>query len=366
MRRRLISAAIVLFSILVPVFFPLCASAKANFDAYYYLPEYYSTVEEAMGRLKNITPMLMGIWDGKLRSAEADRFGIRFFWVDGKATVIPFDKLSWMRIYQRTEYNGPCPWYVLAALSVEGEESPSVRAETRGTAESLYSIIATLAAAAGNPVEMRGLGFSFVDPTEKDLKGAGLKKQAGVTATIVEKGSPVEKGGLREGDIIFSVNGKVVESADQYKKEVLPFTRTADTLEMEVLRKGKKQVFRVRPMPEEKFPAPPKSLTFGQSSVPGKEEKQPPKLGIVLRNLTMGEKGTLKGRTGAVILEVKPGGLAEAMKMQPGDIILFCNGKAVPSVEGFSALLVEGENTFHLLRNGKELTVGGSTVTGSF
>ena len=47
-------------------------------------------------------------------------------------------------------------------------------------------------------------------------------------------------------------------------------------------------------MPEEKFPAPPKSLTFGQPSAPGKEEKQPPKLGIVLRNLTMGEKGALK------------------------------------------------------------------------
>ena len=80
----------------------------------------------------------------------------------------------------------------------------------------------------------------------------------------------------------------------------------------------------------------------------------------------MSEKSALKGRTGAAVLEIKPGGLAEAMKMQPGDIILFCNGKAVPSVEGFSALLSEGENNFLLLRNGKEITVGISTVTESF
>ncbi len=53
------------------------------------------------------------------------------------------------------------------------------------------------------------------------------------------------------------------------------------------------------------------------------------------------------------------------MKMQAGDIILFCNGKAVPSVEGFSALLSEGEQ-LPSLRNGKEITVGISTVTESF
>ena len=54
------------------------------------------------------------------------------------------------------------------------------------------------------------------------------------------------------------------------------------------------------------------------------------------------------------------------MKMQPGDIILFCNGKPVPSAEGLSGLLVEGENNFLLLRNGKELTVGVNTVTTAY
>ena len=364
MKRSLFPLALLVFLAL----FPIAASAQSPLVGHYYIPEYYPTVEEAVGRLKNIQPMLMGAQDGTLRSVEADRFGIRFFWTAGQATVIPFDKLSRMRIFHNTVFEGPCPWFVAAKVSEEGEP-PLVRTATKEAARELYSIIASLSAAAGNPLDLRGnLGGSSDTPTKEALKNAGLKKQAGVVVNMVEMGGPSEKAGLKAGDVILSINGHAIESYEHFEKTIWPsLDLSSEWFDLVFMRKGKKESVKIRTMPADQLPVPPKTLTFGQaSSSEGNGKQQPPKLGFVLRNLSMSEKSALKGRTGAVILEIKPGGLAEAMKMQAGDIILFCNGKAVPSVEGFSALLSEGENNFLLLRNGKEITVGISTVTESF
>jgi hypothetical protein len=362
-KRSLISAAVLCFLAL----FPLRAYAQSPLVGHYFIPEYYSTVEEAVGRLKNIQPMLMGAQDGTLRSVEADRFGIRFFWTVGQTTVIPFDKLSRMRIFHNTAFQGPCPWFVAAKVSEEGEP-PYVRTATKEAARELYSIIASLSAAAGNPLDLRGnLGGSSDTPTKEALKNAGLKKQAGVAVNLVEIGGPSEKAGLKVGDVILSINGNAIESYEHFEKKVWPsLDLSAEWFDLEIMRKGKKETVKIRTLPADQLPVPPKSLSFGKVPGAGSDGKEPPKLGFVLRNLTMSEKSALKGRTGAAVLEIKAGGLAEAMKMQPGDIILFCNGKAVPSAEGLSGLLVEGENNFLLLRNGKELTVGVNTVTASY
>lgn len=363
MKRSLICAAVLCFLML----FPTGVSAQSPLVGHYFIPEYYSTVEEAVGRLKNIQPMLMGAQDGTLRSVEADRFGIRFFWTAGQTTVIPFDKLSRMRIFHNTAFQGPCPWFVAAKVSDEGEP-PYVRTATKETAQGLYSIIASLSAAAGNPLDLRGfLGGSSDTPTKDDLKNAGLKKQAGVAVNLVEIGGPSEKAGLKVGDVILSINGHAIESYEHFEKKIWPsLDLSVDRFDLEIMRKGKKETVKIRTMPADQLPVPPKSLAFGKVPGAGSDGKEPPKLGFVLRNLTMSEKSALKGRTGAAVLEIKAGGLAEAMKMQPGDIILFCNGKQVASAEGLSSLLMEGENNFLLLRNGKELTVGVNTVTASY
>ena len=202
---------------------------------------------------------------------------------------------------------------------------------------------------------------------KKPSRTPGSRSRQASSSTWWKWGGPSEKAGLKAGDIILSINGHAIESYEHFEKTIWPsLDLSSEWFDLVFMRKGKKESVKIRTMPADQLPVPPKSLSFGKVPAAGSGAKEPPKLGFVLRNLTMSEKSALKGRTGAAVLEIKPGGLAEAMKMQAGDIILFCNGKAVPSVEGFSALLSEGENNFLLLRNGKEITVGISTVTESF
>ena len=87
------------------------------------------------------------------------------------------------------------------------------------------------------------------------------------------------------------------------------------------------------------------------------EGQKPPKLGLSLRIPNDTEKQAMKGKTGAVVSAITPGGLAEAAKLQAGDILLECNGKPIPGPEGLGALLTAKENTFTVMRKGNVLTV---------
>jgi len=86
-------------------------------------------------------------------------------------------------------------------------------------------------------------------------------------------------------------------------------------------------------------------------------------MGFSLRYPSEAEKSILGGRTGAVIVELVPGGLAEKAHLRVGDILLECNGKPVTAPETLGSLLIPGENVFLVKRNGQDTTVKvGSTL----
>ena len=280
MKRSLFPLALLFFLAL----FPIAASAQSPLVGHYYIPEYYPTVEEAVGRLKNIQPMLMGAQDGTLRSVEADRFGIRFFWTVGQATVIPFDKLSRMRIFHNTAFQGPCPWFVAAKVSEEGDP-PLVRTATKEAAQELYSIIASLTAAAGNPLDLRGnLGGSSDTPTKEALKNAGLKKQEGVVVNLVEIGGPSEKVGLKVGDVILSVNGHAIESYEHFEKKIWhSLDLSAEWFDLVIMRKGKKETGENQDHARGPAPGGPRRVSLSGRCLLPEAAGKTSKLGFVLR-----------------------------------------------------------------------------------
>jgi len=73
-----------------------------------------------------------------------------------------------------------------------------------------------------------------------------LAAAGGVLVTGVERGSPAERGGLREGDIIIGLAGEVVSGIDDLQR-VLTEDRIGELVETVVLRDGKKTIVTLIP-----------------------------------------------------------------------------------------------------------------------
>ena len=79
----------------------------------------------------------------------------------------------------------------------------------------------------------------------KAYLGVGLGEAEGkVAITQIGGGSPAEKGGLKEGDRVISINGgKVDERGDLIDRVV--FSKPGDAIKIEVERDGKREVLEV-------------------------------------------------------------------------------------------------------------------------
>jgi len=73
-----------------------------------------------------------------------------------------------------------------------------------------------------------------------------LAAAGGVLVTGVERGSPAERGGLREGDIIIGLAAEVVSGIDDLQR-VLTEDRIGERVEAVMLRDGKKTIVTLIP-----------------------------------------------------------------------------------------------------------------------
>jgi len=352
-------------------------------EEYWYWPTFHPSVESALGALKNLQGKVVG-WQGSyVTQWDADAYGLRalgtvvdvqqtgFFFSNTvqvpqvESTVIPFQEVAGLHLVH-VFVDRQNTFGVRCDLK---QEMKMFRVPDYGTAVQVYDALATLVTASGQPLSFPVLGATFRDVTEKDLWIPGLKEPKGMIVTGVMKGSPAEKGDLRVRDAVVLCNGQAVESFTQWSEQIRP---NAKEYEFKVLRKSTPPAFcRVALPPDNLYPKPPRGLSFASAkAAPDNQASSPPpaqgttgappatpKMGFSLRYPNEGEKAALSGRTGAVIVEVVPGGLAEKSRMRPGDILLECNGKPVMAPESLGPLLVQGENVFLVRRDGKDLAV---------
>src|SRR5580658_10913533 len=74
----------------------------------------------------------------------------------------------------------------------------------------------------GIPSEESGtsayLGVDVSDVTTERLEALKLKEEKGVEVTMVDQDAPAGKAGLKEHDVILSINGAPVESVEQLRR----------------------------------------------------------------------------------------------------------------------------------------------------
>jgi len=178
--------------------------------------------------------------------------------------------------------------------------------------------------------------FMGVYPQDLDAElKAYHKVEQGVLVTDVSDGGPAEIAGLKQGDVILSIDGWKMETEKQFR-DFLRDKNPGEIVRVEVSRKNRKRSFKVTlgdradfepaaptPPPVQRFRAPdaPKALT---PTYPAEGF-----LGVSIGDLTGEQKERFDLQAGAYVEEVTEGTPAGKAGLKEGDIITAFDGRPV-------------------------------------
>jgi len=199
------------------------------------------------------------------------------------------------------------------------------------------------------PVLARQLGL---DPTTKGILVGG-----------VLPGSPAEKAGLKEGDVIIGYAGDKVVNGSSFRLKVAT-SETSKPQDLVYVRDGKERKTSIVPAPEDKVVFE-EDKQDGTSASPAKTEVDG--FGLELQPLTSElakPLGLPTGQKGLLVASVKDGSPAAEEGIQEGDVItkVIKDKKIQPltSVKDFQDLVSKSDDVSFYVQRGK---LGGRYVT---
>jgi len=155
-----------------------------------------------------------------------------------------------------------------------------------------------------------------------------LDRPRGALVSGVEDDGPADKAGVKTGDVILEVGGQPIEQSTDLPS-LIAHIKPGDDTTLTVWRNGKQRELTVR---AEKLDDPEQASAEAK---PANREVEG-RLGLVVRPLTDEEKLNADTDGNVVVAEVQ--GSAARAGLQPGDIILAVNNRAVKSVQDLRTL----------------------------
>jgi serine protease Do len=205
-----------------------------------------------------------------------------------------------------------------------------------------------LASSHGGKLVHPWVGVGSQDVTPDMVESLGLKKAGGTLVSQVTPGSPADKAGLRQGDVILSVDGKEVQDAHamKFRLATVPLGTPA---KISVWRGGKEVDLTLTTAAPPEIPPRDETLLKGRN----------PLSGAVVVNISPAvqeEMGPLGQNKGVVVTKADQG-TAARLGLQQGDIILSVNGEKIDSVAELRDLLKTGGHGWRLqlMRGGQVL-----------
>jgi serine protease Do len=186
------------------------------------------------------------------------------------------------------------------------------------------------------------LGVTLNDVTPANANFFNLKTATGAIAAQVTPDSPASRAGLKNGDVIDSLNGQKIENGSALQVAVSE-TSPGTTIELGIIRNGSAQTLSVK---VGEFHKDAEVASDGDSASPQKG-----KLGLAVAELTPDVRQQLhipQQVNGVAVQSVRPASPADDAGLAPGDVILEVNRKAVTSADQFV-------NEAHAVPAGKDL-----------
>jgi len=223
------------------------------------------------------------------------------------------------------------------------------------------------------------LGVDIVDISSDRLGALKLKEEQGVEVTMVDQDAPAGKAGVKEHDVILTMNGTAVESKSQLQRMIhetpagrvvaLGLSRDGQPLTIKVqladrrsefphMAKGKDKDndfhFEMPPMPNmQDFDVPNIGVVYVHSSM---------RSGVMVENLTpqLGEFFGVKSGNGVLIRSVEKGSRADKAGLRAGDVIVRVGEQPVHDTSDFTHSLrghSGGSVKVSVIRDKKEQTL---------
>jgi serine protease Do len=189
------------------------------------------------------------------------------------------------------------------------------------------------------------IGVRVQNLTSDIAEGMGIPGASGALVANVAPGGPAAKGGIQDGDVIVTFDGKPVPDSRALPREVAD-TAAGKAVNVDVLRGGKKQTVRLVVAKlqdddsDDKTPAPP-------SPAP-KPNAKTSRLGLSLAPLDDAARAKYKlpkDAAGVVVSDIDPDGASADKNFRPGDIIVQVQNQPVRSPDDVNRLVDEDVKT---------------------
>jgi C-terminal processing protease CtpA/Prc len=222
------------------------------------------------------------------------------------------------------------------------------------------------------------LGVDIANISTERLNTLKLKEEHGVEVTMVDQDAPAGKAGIKEHDVILTMNGTAIESKPQLQRMIhetppgrvvtLGLSRDGQPMTIKVqltdrrnefsltgMDKFKNKDFHIEipPIPNMDFDIPNIGVVYVHSSM---------RSGVMVENLTpqLGEFFGAKNGSGVLVRSVEKGSSAEKAGLRAGDVITRVGDQPVNDTSDFThALHSHGAGTVSVavIRDKKEQTL---------
>jgi serine protease Do len=207
----------------------------------------------------------------------------------------------------------------------------------------------------GGKVERPWFGASTQDVTADLAASLGLPRPSGVIIGDVYPGGPADKAGLKVGDVVLAIGGREVADAPSLAFR-LATLRLGTTARLTIFRGRRERVLTLRLVkaPEE----PPRNLTMLSGRHPFADAQVANLSPALAEELSINPM-----QRGVIIVDLRRGGTAHRIGLQPGDIVVAVNDVDVKRVRDLQAIVARPAARWRitLTRDGRQMSfvIGG-------
>ena len=178
------------------------------------------------------------------------------------------------------------------------------------------------------------LGAGVQRITPEIAEAFGLPSRAGALVAQVTPGGPADRGGLRRGDVVLSIDGRDVQDIREIPRAVSNAV-VGSTVRLGILREARRLEL---PLVVSKLEEP--ELPELASAGGGARDYG---LRVEALNLTLRQRLGLREPGGVVIAEVEPGGAADTSGLRLGDVLLEVDRQRVRDPAHLDAVLGQAQ-----------------------